>query len=124
MLAIDQRITSPLVDPDDATWVARDAAGAILRIGKSISAYDAVDCGAFRASPALLDAIRAAIRDGASGSLSDGMQRLADQGRAQTVDIGDAWWIDVDDARALELARHQIRDQLPELFASERAMTP
>ena len=101
-------------------WAAAGLTGPAVIMGFGSIPYPAVSLSGGQ----LEDAIRAAIRDGASGSLSDGMQRLADQGRAQTVDIGDAWWIDVDDARALELARHQIRDQLPELFASERAMTP
>lgn len=116
LLAVDRRITSPLVDPEDATWVETDEAGRIVRIGKTISTYDAVDCGAFRATPALPAAIRAAIEDGRPGSLSDGMQRLADEGRAGTIDIGEGWWIDVDDARALELAKTQLPGHLAELF--------
>jgi 1L-myo-inositol 1-phosphate cytidylyltransferase len=116
VLAVDRRITSPLIDPDDATWVAVDEAGRIDRIGKALRQYDAVDCGAFRASPALLDAITAAIAAGQPGSLSDGMQRLADLRRAGTVDIGDAWWIDVDDPRALALAAQQAAGHLPHLF--------
>lgn len=118
ILAIDRRIDSPLIDPADATWVQLGADMAIARIGKQLACYDAADCGAFRASPALPEAIAAAIRDGKSGSLSDGMQRLADAGRALAVDIGDAWWIDVDDARALELARGQAGLHLPEVFGA------
>ena len=107
VLATDRRIASPLVDPDDATWVATDGEGNIVRIGKEISDYDRVDCGAFVATPALPQAIRAAIGEGASGSLSDGMQRLASVGLARAADIGEGWWLDVDDARALDLARKQ-----------------
>lgn len=119
ILAVDQRTVSPLIDPEDATWVARGPDGRIKHIGKSIADYDCVDSGAFRASPALPQAIAAAIRDGKEGSLSNGMQRLADQGRASTVDIGDAWWIDVDDARALELANAEVLDHLPEYFGDD-----
>lgn len=103
-LAIDRRIDNPLVDPDDATWVKMDDEGRITAIGKTIPAYDAVDCGAFLATPELAIAIRDAIAEGKSGSLSDGMQRLADAGRAGTMDIEDAWWMDVDDPRAHALA--------------------
>ena len=85
-----------------------------------IDPYNAVDCGAFRASSALPEAIEAAIRDGLAGSLSDGMQRLADQGRASTVDIGDAWWIDVDDVHALTVAKAQIRDQIPQIYDAQK----
>ena len=107
VLATDRRIASPLVDPDDATWVATDGQGNIVRIGKGIADFDRVDCGVFVATQALPHAIRAAIGEGASGSLSDGMQRLATAGRARAADIGEGWWLDVDDARALDLARKQ-----------------
>lgn len=96
-LAIDRRLDNPLVDPDDATWVRTHRDGRIAAIGKTIAPYDAVDCGAFLATPELAAAIRAAIDEGAAGGLSEGMQRLADTGRAATMDIGEAWWIDVDD---------------------------
>ena len=115
-LAIDRRTNNPLVDPDDATWVKTDADGRIEAIGKSINDYDAVDCGAFLATPELAIAIKAAIADGKSGSLSDGMQRLADAGRAATMDIGDAWWLDVDDPRAHVLAEAEAPNYLPEIY--------
>jgi len=53
-LAVDPYVDNPLVDPDDATWVKTDERGFITAIGKTITAYDAVDCGAFaqrRSSP-------------------------------------------------------------------------
>lgn len=106
-LAIDRDVTNPLVDPDDATWVQTAADGFIRAIGKTIPAYDAVDCGAFLVTPELPRAIAEAIAAGASGSLSDGMQRLADQGRAATMEIDGAWWMDVDDPRAHALAEQQ-----------------
>lgn len=106
-LAIDRHTTNPLVDPDDATWVRTDERGLIRAIGKTIAPYDAVDCGAFLATPELPAAIAAAIAEGAAGSLSDGMQRLADQGRAATLEISGTWWMDVDDPRAHALAEEQ-----------------
>lgn len=122
-LAIDRRVTSPLIDPDDATWVSTDEAGLIRKIGKTIADYDAVDCGAFLATPELARAIREAIAQGKPGSLSDGMQRLADQGRAATLDIGEAWWLDVDDARAHALAEASAPGQLPEIYGATAAIT-
>ena len=118
-LAIDRRITSPLIDPDDATLVQAGPDGRIRAIGKTIAHYDAVDCGAFLATPELAAAIGEAIAAGKSGSLSDGMQRLADQGRAFTHDVGDgpgAWWMDVDDPRAHELAEQEAPRYLPEIY--------
>lgn len=115
-LAIDRRIDSPLVDPDDATWVETDSTGRIRAIGKTIERYDAVDCGAFLATPELAAAIGAAITAGCAGSLSDGMQRLAAAGRAATMDVGEAWWLDVDDPRAHALAEAEAPGQLPEIY--------
>lgn len=115
-LAIDRRCDNPLVDPDDATWVKLDEAGFIRAIGKTIAEYDAVDCGAFLATPELARAIQAAIDAGQAGSLSEGMQRLADAGRAATLDIGAAWWLDVDDPRAHALAEAQAPVELPEIY--------
>ncbi len=103
VLATDT-VTNPLIDPEDATWVALDADHRIKQIGKTIAPYDAVDCGAFLADAGLAEAIERAIADGKAGSLSEGMQVLADAGLAATMDIGGLWWIDVDDPRALDLA--------------------
>lgn len=117
-LAIDRRLDNPLVDPEDATWVRTGEQGRILAIGKTISPYDAVDCGAFLATPELALAIRDAIAEGKPGSLSDGMQRLADRGRAFTMDIDDAWWIDVDDPRAHALVEELAPWHLAHTFAA------
>ena len=115
-LAVDRRIDNPLVDPDDATWVETGPGGLIRAIGKTIPAYDAVDCGAFLATPELPEAIAEAISAGKPGSLSDGMQRLADRGRAATMEIAGAWWLDVDDPRAHALAEAEAPSRLALLY--------
>lgn len=116
-LAIDRRVTSELIDPDDATWVAYGDDGLISAIGKAISPYDAADCGAFLATPELAEAIAEAIQEGASGSLSDGMQRLADAGRAAIMDVGEGWWLDVDEPRFHDMAEQLAPQYLPEIFS-------
>jgi 1L-myo-inositol 1-phosphate cytidylyltransferase len=110
LLAVDRDLANPLLDMDDATKVALGPDGAILRIGKTLEDFDAIDTGLFRATPALAEAIRAAVADGGAGSLSEGVQRLADQGRAGTVEIGGARWLDVDDPAALQRAEALLRD--------------
>lgn len=120
-LAVDVDVTNPLVDPDDATWVRRDPAGRILAIGKTIEDYDAVDCGAFLATPELAEAIKAAIANGKAGSLSDGMQRLADAGRAQTMEVAGRWWMDVDDPRAHALAEQEAPQRMAGAYAAAQA---
>ena len=116
-LAVDVRTDSPLVDPDDATWVQTDGKGRIRAIGKTIPEFDVVDCGAFLATPELAEAIAAAIAAGKSGSLSDGMQHLADQGRAAVMEVAGAWWLDVDDPRAHAIAEDQAPQHLGLLYA-------
>jgi choline kinase len=104
ILAVDRDLASPLIDLDDATRVETARDGTILRIGKALEPFDAIDTGIFRAGPALVEAIRADIEAGGDGSLSAGVQRLADQGRATTMDVAGSRWIDVDDPRALAMA--------------------
>jgi choline kinase len=99
ILAVDRDLDSPLLDMDDATKVAADEKGRIVRIGKTLAAFDAVDTGLFRATPALAEAIGAG-----GGSLSEGVQRLADKGEATTLDVTGLGWLDVDDPAALAKA--------------------
>ena len=120
-LAVDRAVNSPLVDPDDATWVETDGHGRIRAIGKHLTTFDVVDCGAFLATPELPVAIAAAITAGKPGSLSDGMQRLADAGRAATMDVGTAWWLDVDDPRAHALAEAEAPIRLADAYQRARA---
>lgn len=96
-LAVDRDLANPLTDMEDATKVEVDAGDAIIRIGKQIDRFNAIDTGIFLASPALAQAILEAATAGKAGSLSDGVQRLADRRQAQAADIGTAWWFDVDD---------------------------
>lgn len=99
VLAVDRDLAGPLLDMDDATKVETDADGAIVRIGKTLERFDAIDTGLFRATPALAAAIGAG-----GGSLSDGVQRLADLGLAATADVTGLSWLDVDDEAALAKA--------------------
>jgi choline kinase len=98
-LAVDRDLAGPLLDMDDATKVATGTDGVIVRIGKALAEYDAVDTGLFRATPALAEAIGAG-----GGSLSEGVQRLADKGEAATLDVTGLRWLDVDDPAALAKA--------------------
>jgi len=92
-LAVDRDLAHPLLDTD----------GAIVRIGKALKRFDAVDTGLFRATPALAEAIGAG-----GGSLSEGVQRLADQGKARTLDVTGLRWLDVDDPIALAKAEEML----------------
>jgi 1L-myo-inositol 1-phosphate cytidylyltransferase len=102
-LAVDRDLANPLLDMDDATKVATGEDGAIVRIGKTLDRFDAVDTGLFRATPALAGAIAAG-----GGSLSDGVQRLADEGAAMALDVSGRFWLDVDDPAALAKAEARL----------------
>ncbi|HYI49705.1 MAG TPA: NTP transferase domain-containing protein [Allosphingosinicella sp.] len=99
VLAVDRDLANPRLDMDDATKVETGAGGAIVRIGKTLARFDAVDTGLFRATPALAEAIGAG-----GGSLSEGVQRLAEQEKAQVLDVTGLSWLDVDDPAALAKA--------------------
>lgn len=138
-LAIDRQTVSPLIDPEDATWVETREDGFIARIGKGLPTYNAVDCGAFLAGQGLAKAIGEEIAAGKSGSLSDGMQWLAERGRAATYDIGalgdgsgrgaggraglGAWWMDVDDPKAHAKAEAQLNGSFA-LLQGAKETTP
>jgi len=99
ILAVDRDLTDPLLDMDDATKVETGPGGVIVRIGKLLEHFDAIDTGLFRATPLLAEAIG---RGG--GSLSEGVQRLADKGEAVVLDVTGQFWLDVDDPATLAKA--------------------
>ncbi|MBW2510053.1 MAG: NTP transferase domain-containing protein [Deltaproteobacteria bacterium] len=96
-LGVDYRIDA-CFDLDDATKVQVDD-GRIVRIGKELGDYNALDTGLFLITPALIDALDAV--NGPDGcSLSEGVAALAGRGRMRGIDVGDATWIDVDTPEA------------------------
>ena len=108
-LAADFAVDNPLLDLDDATKIELGEGGRIVRIGKILPRYDAIDTGIFIAGQALLGALRASLAAGGSGSLSEGVQALADSGRAFVRDCGGRWWLDVDDEAAFAKAEAALR---------------
>lgn len=94
-LAVDHRIDQ-VFDLDDATKVVVEG-GRIVKIGKQLEVYNAVDCGLFHCTPAIFGALgEAGAARGGDCSLSQGMQVLGKAGRFHAFDIGDRWWQDVD----------------------------
>jgi 1L-myo-inositol 1-phosphate cytidylyltransferase len=112
-LAADYCVDNPLLDLDDATKIAVGEDGRILRIGKTLPRYEAIDTGIFIAAPALFEALRASLAAGGAGSLSEGVQALADSGRAFVRDISGRWWLDVDDEAAFAKAEAALGENPP-----------
>lgn len=98
-------------DLQEATKIAI-ADGKIKAIGKELQEFQAVDCGAFHATPALFEALAEAQAHG-EYTLSEGIAVLASQGCALVCDIGEAWWIDVDHPGDAEVARKLLLSHLP-----------
>lgn len=104
VLAVDRKLDA-IYDMDDATKVQTDT-DRIIRIGKALDRFDAVDTGLFRCTPAVFDAIEKARDGSAHGdcTLSEAIERLAPRGLARVHDIGDGRWQDVDTPGALNHA--------------------
>jgi CDP-L-myo-inositol myo-inositolphosphotransferase len=105
-LAVDRKLAE-VFDLEDATKV-ETSGDRIVRIGKQLTLYDAIDTGLFACSSGLfesLDRIRALRKD---ASLSEGVGLLAQEGRARAVEIGDATWQDVDTPATLREAERRL----------------
>lgn len=108
VLAVDRKLDS-IPDLVDATKV-RAIGSRIVHIGKTLSEFDAVDCGLFRCSPVLHDALETAAR-ARPPSLTDGLTSLIESGEFSAYDIGDRWWRDVDTIEAATAAARDIRGE-------------
>jgi 1L-myo-inositol 1-phosphate cytidylyltransferase len=106
VLGVDFKI-SECFDLDDATKVGLRG-DRVIRIGKELPSYDALDTGLFRITPAVIEALERV--DGPNGcSLSQGMAELARTGRMRVADVEDAAWVDVDTPAALAHAERLLR---------------
>ena len=90
------------IDMEDATRVMVSD-GRVVRIGKGLSEYNAVDCGIFSCSTSLFDALQEGVMQGEE-TLSGGMQRLADKGMLKAYDLEGRFWIDIDTEEAFRKA--------------------
>lgn len=95
-------------EPDDAVKIR--GAEAPTAFGRHLPTYDAIDCGLFLATPALFDALDAAVRDGGD-DLTHGLHRMARQGRIRGLRAGAHGWDDVDTPAGLIHAEMRLREQ-------------
>jgi CDP-L-myo-inositol myo-inositolphosphotransferase len=101
LLAVDKNI-SGIFDLEDATKV-KEEEGTILRIGKGLTDFNAVDSGIFYCSQALFTALKKACALG-NGSLSEAVAVVAEEGKAKAFDLGNRYWQDVDTPASLKEA--------------------
>jgi choline kinase/phosphatidylglycerophosphate synthase len=93
LIAADRRLEK-VFDLAECTKIKAEQ-GYALELGKKIGAFNAVDCGLFIGTGALLEALSTAISRGGC-TLTDGVNILAGSGRAKLHFVND-FWIDVDD---------------------------
>ncbi|MDA0748760.1 MAG: NTP transferase domain-containing protein [bacterium] len=101
VLCVDYQLDR-IHDMEDATKVYLEG-DRVLRIGKELESFNAVDTGIFLCSPALFDGLDRAVASG-DESLSGGVRALAAEGNMRAVDIGDLFWLDVDTPGSLKYA--------------------
>jgi 1L-myo-inositol 1-phosphate cytidylyltransferase len=104
-VAIDRKLNS-IFDLEDAMKVqtCRDR---IVRIGKSLRSYDAIDTGAFVCPLSFFDYLERAKRAG-DCSLADGVGAMTKDGKVRAIDIGDGWWQDIDTPEMLAAAEKNL----------------
>ena len=102
-LLVDPRIEQ-VHDLEDATKVWVDA-GRIIRIGKELAHFNAVDCGVFRLTRRYFEAMGRQIGRGRD-SISEGVRELIAADDFESVPIpASSHWIDIDTPAAYEHAR-------------------
>ena len=105
-LAVDPKI-SAIFDIDDAMKVVYEGEH-IRNIGKTLATYNGIDCGLFKCTTGLFEALAAAMVEG-DCSLSDGCSRLIAAGKMKSVEIDEAFWIDIDTPEALAFAIEKLK---------------
>lgn len=109
VLGVDDRLDR-VHDMEDATKVFLEG-DRILRIGKDLEDYNAVDTGIFLCTPALFDGIERSVADG-DDSLSGGVRVLAAEGNMRAAGIGGLFWLDVDTPAARRYAEDALFERL------------
>ena len=97
VLCVDSDLDG-IFDMEDATKVVMQN-DRVVKIGKELADFNAVDTGIFLCSPFLFAALAQSIARG-DGSLSGGIRVLCERGSMRTADIHGAFWLDVDTPEA------------------------
>jgi len=110
LLAADGRLDK-VYDLEECTKVKAEGSLA-LRLGKELSDYNAVDCGLFLGTGALLDALSEAIAEGRC-ALTDAVNLMAGRGKVR-LHFVDGFWTDVDDIESYkECEKRLIKSLVP-----------
>ena len=107
-VAVDRKLDS-IFDLDDAMKVQTHG-DKIIKIGKNLRDYDAIDIGLFVCPLEIFDYLERAKSDSQKSdcSLADGVRLMARDNKVRAVDIGGNWWQDVDTPEMLQHAERQL----------------
>ena len=102
LVGLDFRINN-IFDIDDGMKVSVDniTNTKIVGMSKTLSKFDAIDCGVFKCKFNFFNSLEAANESG-NCSLADGCNLLIAKNRMGGVDIGNSFWMDVDTPQAFE----------------------
>lgn len=106
LLLVDPRLDR-VHDLEEATKVRLEG-DRIVAIGKTLTAFNAVDVGVFIGTPVLLETLAELAEQADDVTLSAAAARLAEKGRLTGHRIRTGWWVDVDDAEAMAVARTRL----------------
>ena len=81
------------------------------RIGKALKDYNAIDCGIFYCTPAIFNALSAAIASGDT-ALTGAVQRLIQSDELGVLDIHGRFWCDIDTPASLRYAEKRMLSSL------------
>jgi len=81
------------------------------RIGKALKDYNAIDCGIFYCTPAIFNALSAAIAGGDT-ALTGAVQRLIQSNELGVLDIHGRFWCDIDTPASLRYAEKRMLSSL------------
>lgn len=95
---------------EEGTRVSVDEAGRIVSIGKQLQTWNGIDCGVFRFTPDIFDAVAATLaEDESRDELSQAVTGMIRSGRPlHAHDVSGGFWFDVDTWDDLEAVREII----------------
>ncbi len=95
---------------EEGTRVSVNDEGHIIAIGKDLRQWNGIDCGVFRFTPVIFDAVDAILaEDSTHDELSQAVTRFIMSGHTLNAhDVGGAFWFDVDTWEDLKLAREAL----------------
>lgn len=122
-LCVDQSAKAP-PQLNDATKVLIDEKGYILRIGKRIKKWNAIDTGVFLLTPAVFTAISHLIGKKKQGpNLSHCINWLIRRGgRVRACDVSGCFWMDVDTWEDLHYVERILKEEPPFFFRWNRLL--